>query len=330
MQVKGSFFAARRQFITERFGRKAWDDLVSDMARVDAVFGKPILITSLLSGAPYAAFQEEICRRFFGGDENAYWTIGEAAAQWALTVGPYAQVARDGYAGLVSRLPLVWSMYFTEGNAQATTLADGLRVRISGNALPHISVELGVMGFVARAVALVGTKVLPARRVVGVADGDGDVIHYDFPFDLADWSLERVSDRVFVLRLGNTAPPAEDLARAIGAALEQAKPQKAIFFADVRRSTVWAPRDAEVLGAMLRRNTPSLGRTAVLLSDKATLALQTERLIRDSDAVRRRTFVRQNDAVSWLAEVLVPGEVQALENFLDATPISSRAPAASV
>lgn len=327
MQVKGSFFVARRLLITERFGPQAWDELVDDMARVDPVFARPILITTLLSGDQYIRFQEEICRRFFGGDENAYWTIGEAAAQWALTVGPYAQVARDGYVGLVSRLPLVWSMYFTEGNAEATTLSDRLRVRITGNTLPHISVELGVMGFVARALTFVGAKVLPARRVVGVGGGDGLVIHYDFPFDLADWSLVGVAGRAFVLRLGAVAPATEQLTAAVRAAVAQVHPQKAVFLADIRASSVWSPKDADILGDMLRHNNPAVERTAVLLSAKPTLALQVDRLLR-GDA-QRRAFEKQGEALDWLAAVLSPIEDRALRENVD-KPSPERAPARGV
>jgi len=182
MKAKGSFFAGRRTFITGRFGEERWKQFVITLAKVDPVFAAPILITSLIPIESYARFQEAVAKEFFGGDENSYWEMGEAAAIWALTDGPYAALARDkSYRGIIEKLPLVWTMYFTEGKLDVVD--EGGKVvtfKITGNGLPHVCVEYAVMGFGRKALEMVGKKPKSMKRLRGATDGDGSVVHYEF------------------------------------------------------------------------------------------------------------------------------------------------------
>lgn len=183
MQAKGSFFVGRKTFIVQRFGEARWNQFVEKLARLDPTFKSPVLATSLLPVSTYAFFQEQCAREFFGGDENSYWEMGEAAAVWALTDGPYAALAKDkNYKILMDKLPLVWTMYFTVGRLDAKAFDDHAEFKITGNGLPHVCVEYAVMGFGRKAIEMVGKKTKTTKRLKGVKDGDGSVVHYEFWF----------------------------------------------------------------------------------------------------------------------------------------------------
>ncbi len=180
MKAKGSFFVGRREYIVSTFGEERWKQFVLQLAREDPAFAAPILATTLLPMASYARFQEGCAREFFDGDDQSYWVMGAAAAAWGLTAGPYAALARDkSYVGILEKLPLAWSMYFTAGKLETAAEPDYASFKITGNALAHICVEYTVIGFGRKALEMVGKKPKTTRRLRGVTDGDGSVIHYE-------------------------------------------------------------------------------------------------------------------------------------------------------
>ena len=175
------FYIGRRTFITKRFGAERWDAFAAALAAREPAFAKPILVTSLVPMEAYVVFQEACLKAFFAGDENAYWEMGEEAAVWALTDGPYAALATGkSYELLMSKLPLVWTMYFTTGTLETAALPGVASFKIVGNELPHICIEYVVMGFARRAIEMVGKVTKETRRLRGIKDGDGSVVHYEF------------------------------------------------------------------------------------------------------------------------------------------------------
>ncbi|HEY1098506.1 MAG TPA: hypothetical protein VGF99_06245 [Myxococcota bacterium] len=183
MKAKGSFFVGRRTFIVERFGEERWKQFVIKLGAEHKAFAQPILVTSLVPVEDYALFQEAVAREFFDGDEQSFWLMGEAAAKWALVDGPYAALGRDkDYKGILAKLPLVWTMYFTDGRLDVADHGTHASFHIVGNRLPHISVEYAVMGFARKALEMVGKKPKTQKRLRGVKDGDGSDVQYEFWF----------------------------------------------------------------------------------------------------------------------------------------------------
>ena len=85
------------------------------------MFGQPIVATTLLSVDAYAKMQDLMLATFYRGDPRAYWDMGVAAAQWALTLGPYKSFLGIGdLPGFVKSFSIVWSAYYTEGSVTAT------------------------------------------------------------------------------------------------------------------------------------------------------------------------------------------------------------------
>ena len=133
-----------------------------------------------LQKAMWDAIEEPVSMQLVGCTP---WEMGEAAAVWALTDGPYAALAKDkSYRALVDKLSLVWTMYFTAGRLETKAFDDHAEFKIVGNGLPHVCVEYAVMGFGRKAIEMVGKKTKTSKRLVGVKDGDGSVVHYEFWF----------------------------------------------------------------------------------------------------------------------------------------------------
>lgn len=182
MYAKGTFFLGRRQFIIERFGEAGWNDYLTHMAQVDPVFLQPILATTMVPIASYIRFQEEGIRRFFKGNEMAYWEIGAQSGEWALTEGPYKnyrQNLRQFHEFVEKGLPKIWSSYFSQGELRTSVQGSAVEGAIVDLPVWHVSFEYAVMGFMRRAIELAGVKVKTQTRLRGVSAGDKG-IHYRF------------------------------------------------------------------------------------------------------------------------------------------------------
>jgi serine/threonine-protein kinase len=87
---------------------------------------------------------------------------------------------------------------------------------------------------------------------------------------------------------------------------------------DLRASPVLLPAVSDRMLELLRRGNPRIERSAFLLApDKATLALQVERMLRESNNPNRRAFRDQTALRNFLEPVLDRAERDRLASFLD-------------
>jgi hypothetical protein len=87
---------------------------------------------------------------------------------------------------------------------------------------------------------------------------------------------------------------------------------------DATRMSVLPPDQSERLLAVLRQPSPGLLRSAFLLPpSRGVVALQFERIIRESKQLAARSFVDRAQLEEWLGEVLTTDEVARLRGFLD-------------
>ena len=87
---------------------------------------------------------------------------------------------------------------------------------------------------------------------------------------------------------------------------------------DATRMSVLPPEQSERLLAVLRSPSPGLLRSAFLLpAARGVVALQLERIIRESRLPSARSFVDRGALEEWLGEVLTGEEAARLRVFLD-------------
>jgi hypothetical protein len=178
MEVKGSFFAGRKAFITQQFGEPRWSQFLEALSEQEPVFRDPILVTTQVPVSAYLTFQDALIREFFRGDEEAYWTIGEKSAEWALTEGPY-KIYRDNPQSverfIVQSLPLLWSAYYTKGRVEVQLVTNLIHFRIYCLPVSHISFEYTVLGWVKKALQMIGLRAVTLKRIQGISTGDREI-----------------------------------------------------------------------------------------------------------------------------------------------------------
>lgn len=85
---------------------------------------------------------------------------------------------------------------------------------------------------------------------------------------------------------------------------------------DLRGAAVFPAELADQIVVFLRQDDRHIERGAFILNDSAVLALQLDRVLRDSVNDRRRFFRDKRLLTTWLGEVLTPPEAERLSAFL--------------
>jgi hypothetical protein len=150
------------------------------MAHVLPPFRTPIVAASLLPLREFLAFHDELVRRFFQGDDRAYFRLGEESARWALTEGPYKKfMARKDVSGFVQAIPSLSSAYWESGTTSyaAAIEDDVVHLRVTGLPVWHPYLEFLVVGYIGAALELLCGKPVARKCLKG---GSGTEYHYAF------------------------------------------------------------------------------------------------------------------------------------------------------
>jgi hypothetical protein len=179
VKIKGSALLARKEIVTRRFGVEAWTRLVQDMAVRHPCFRSPVVASSLLPVGEFLEFHDELVERFFKGDANVYFQLGEQSAQWALTKGPYKRfLARKDLDGFVASIPNLSNAYWDEATTSYRATIDGDVVEFEVSGLPewHPYFEYLVVGYIKAALELLCGPI-DMEQLKG---GSGTEYHYRF------------------------------------------------------------------------------------------------------------------------------------------------------
>ena len=93
-------------------------------------------------------------------------------------------------------------------------------------------------------------------------------------------------------------------------------PGKYVGVVDITHATLFPAPVAEALIQLLSRAAEQVERTAVLVGEGATFAMQVERIIRNAASPNRRAFRSVDPLRDWLREVLTVEERVRLARFL--------------
>jgi hypothetical protein len=129
----------------------------------------------------------------------------------------------------------------------------------------------------------------------------------------------RIQGRLIELRTSPQVAIADvdDLIQRLGSLFAEVE-GRVVTCVDLRASPVLLPAVSDRMLELLRRGNPRIERSAFLLPpDKATLALQVERMLRESNNPNRRAFRDQTELRNFLEPVLDPAERDRLAAFLD-------------
>ncbi len=183
MKIKGTTFAARRDWITRKYGKEAWEKFISEYAKKEPFFERKILPTSLIPADLFLKFNEAVINYFYPNKkrEEVLWEMGRESAEWAFYEGPYQTFLkkRDVKDFFENTLPLLWNLYYTEGRvSEAKCQDDHCIVTIEDVPIKNDYFELTVMSFIERALELITERevetVLKSSLIV-----DG-IIQYEY------------------------------------------------------------------------------------------------------------------------------------------------------
>ena len=93
-------------------------------------------------------------------------------------------------------------------------------------------------------------------------------------------------------------------------------PSKYVGVVDLLEAHVFPGAVADTLIQLLSTASPRVERTAMLIGESATFALQVERVIRTANNENRHVFRRPQELEAWLDEVLTLEERARLKHFL--------------
>jgi hypothetical protein len=181
MLFKGTTLLARKAIVRRDFGDEAWTSLVEGMASKYSYFRKPLNASSLIPADEFLAFHDELVSRLYSGDQKFYWKLGADSCEWAFTDGTYARsMNRKDIQSFVESFPNLWKAYFPDTTSTGAMGMDGDTVWIKAENLPiwHPYFEYLVVGYVKRALELLGAKQVLVRRVLGGPNA-GRRYHYE-------------------------------------------------------------------------------------------------------------------------------------------------------
>ena len=116
MEIKGSILESRLQFVKDRFGEQAVEDVISALPPSDqATLRKP------LNGAGWYHFQtgqkldDAIVQVIGKGDASLFEEIGAASAQLSLSGTQKFYLDLGNPQGFMLRAPLIYHVYYDKG-----------------------------------------------------------------------------------------------------------------------------------------------------------------------------------------------------------------------
>jgi|SRR5215212_2643190 len=130
-------------------------------------------------------------------------------------------------------------------------------------------------------------------------------------------SVEHHTGRLMEVRLATPVTEEElplfvrDLNKVLGAI-----PGKYIGVTDLMEANIFPPFVTQTMIQYMSASSPRVVRSAMLIGESATFALQVERVLRSSNSDNRRAFRKPEELEAWLGPILTVEERVRLRRFL--------------
>jgi hypothetical protein len=133
--------------------------------------------------------------------------------------------------------------------------------------------------------------------------------------------VEHKTGRLVEVKLASPLTPEEvqKFVSELTAVIGKIPGGKYIGVVDLLDAHVFPVAVADALIQLLSTASPRVERTAMLIGESATFALQVERVIRSANSDNRRAFRRGEELETWLGEVMTAEERVRLRQFMMGT-----------
>jgi hypothetical protein len=171
-KVKGSNIINRQAYVTDRFGRQAWQRVLAALGAEDAGLLSPrILASAWYPFDIYNRVDETICKLFGNGSPGLCREMGADSACRALS-GTYRVYMKDGPTALLRRLAVLHRTFYDSGSMEVTPVGDGHCVIRTAYAPRSTRTNcLVAQGFYRKVVELCGGKNVRISEAACSADG---------------------------------------------------------------------------------------------------------------------------------------------------------------
>jgi hypothetical protein len=185
MDVKGTAFLARKVMLIEEIGEDRFNQIVSEIAKKEPIFERPIHATTLIPMGVFVAFNDALIDQLYGGDRTAYIRFGEKSAEYALMIGPYKRIREtNSVAVFVDSARFIYQGYYTAGRAEGTFQGDVAELRLHGvpSENHHLYLEYASAGYLRRGIEIMSMHGVTMTCLRGFSRGDDDV-HYRYAIE---------------------------------------------------------------------------------------------------------------------------------------------------
>ncbi|NVJ05474.1 hypothetical protein HUW63_09530 [Myxococcus sp. AM001] len=178
MEVKGVAFLARQQLMVQTHGEAAWKAFLTDFAKKEPFFSKPVMPVSRMPADAFLRLNDELLARFYNNDQSAWWRFGVKSAEYALGQGQLkAMFSQGDFRRFLLFTPGIWKGYFTEGDLNVQPGQGHTDLHITHVPRPHPYFELSVMGFAAGGLTYLGAQNLEHQVLKGFTRNDNEVLY---------------------------------------------------------------------------------------------------------------------------------------------------------
>jgi hypothetical protein len=131
------------------------------------------------------------------------------------------------------------------------------------------------------------------------------------------WSIHRNAGRLIEVKVVSpvTLQELQPFAQRLREVSDEL-PERFVGCVHLVEANIFPPDVANGFINIMQRDNPRLERSAFLIGAQAVFALQIERMLREADHSRRRSFRSAETLAEWLSEVLTEEEKAALHRFL--------------
>ncbi|MFX1389953.1 MAG: hypothetical protein ACFE9Z_07830 [Promethearchaeota archaeon] len=123
-------------------------------------------------------------KEFHNGNQKVLWSFGEQSAQISLNeqgyLNAYIKLKRTPVDFINSFLAHIWTHYFVGGTEKIEIEGDILHVQLLDFPKYHPYLELTTMGYIKKALELVGITIREAKKI----ESSAKEIYYQFTLDL--------------------------------------------------------------------------------------------------------------------------------------------------
>jgi hypothetical protein len=179
MEIKGSILESRLQFVKDRFGEQAVEDVISALPPSDqATLRKP------LNGAGWYHFQtgqkldDAIVQVIGKGDASLFEEMGAASAQLSLSGTQKFYLDLGNPQGFMLRAPLIYHVYYDKGWRDYKPTGPSTGMMTTYDAETYSAADcMTVMGWYKQALRMCGAKDVDISEETCRARG-GDYCRY--------------------------------------------------------------------------------------------------------------------------------------------------------